>query len=168
MHFAMGMGCAAAVSGTACLIVRRGFRFIPAAMTLGGIWALVPDMPRIFREDFPNLPFASALGAKGLERKLHSIGDVFFFHGRLDAQPQEYALLGLGIILLLYNLSIALLMTLEWQQRNSIGNRSWRAHQHQMRRRRREEKPPPPEPDGTDDGDPVIHRIRPNELDRTG
>lgn len=167
MHYAVGMCGAGAMAGTACVIARRGWRFIPAAMTAGGVWALIPDMPRVFREDFPNLPFAAVLGDKAVERGLHGIGDLFFFHTNLDAQPKEYALAGLAIILILYNLSIGLLMGLEWKQRNSIGNRSWRAHERHVRKRRRprraEAPPPPPQPD-----DPVIHRIEPQSFDQTG
>ena len=39
MHFAVGMACGGALSGVACLIVRRGWRGVPIAMTLGGVWA---------------------------------------------------------------------------------------------------------------------------------
>ncbi len=106
MHFAIGMCGGAALSLAPCLILRRGWRIIPVGMTLGGLWALVPDMPRIWREDFPSLPFASTLGDKNFETWLHSIGDVFFFHRTLDSQPKEYALLGLAMIILLYNLSL--------------------------------------------------------------
>jgi hypothetical protein len=168
MHFAMGMGCAGALAGAACVVTRRGWRFIPAAMTAGGVWALVPDLPRVFREDFPSLPLALILGDKGIERALHSVGDVFFFHRMLDAQPKEYALAGLTIILLLYNLAIGLLMVLESNQRNSVGNRSWRAHTPHLRHRRRGRRSesahtPQPEPEvGGDPPDPVIHRIEPD------
>ncbi len=174
MHFAMGMGCAGAIAGAACLVTRRGWRFIPAAMTAGGVWALVPDMPRVFREDFPNFPMAMILGDTGIERALHSVGDLFFFHRALDHQPKEYALAGLAIILLLYNLSIMLLMLLESNQRNSVGNRSWRAHMPHLRKQRRRRRASvmepdepasdliaTPQPDVDDAQDPVIHRIEP-------
>jgi len=106
MHFAVGMCGGAALTLIPCLIRRRGFRLIPLGMTLGGLWGLAPDLPRIWREDFPSLPFASTLGDKALEDKLHSVGDLFFFHQSLDAQPKEFALLGLAIIIGLYNLSL--------------------------------------------------------------
>ncbi len=124
----MGMGCAGALAGAGCLMLRRGWRWVPGVMTLGGIWAMVPDMPRIFREDFYWEPVSSVLGTYQLERKLHSWGDVFFFHGSLDAQPHEFALLGLVLILLFYNASILLLMSIERRSRNSLANRAWRAH----------------------------------------
>ena len=188
MHFAVGMGCGGALAGTACLIFRRGWRFLPLAMTAGGILALLPDMPRFFREDFPNLPLAGVLGLKSFERFLHRYGDLFCFHAQLDAQPKEYALAGLGVILMLYNVAVGLLMFLEYRQRNSVGNRAWRAHKHVLggsgcrtRRHSRRERasadlpipisPPPLPPDPlltlrTDD--PVIHRIGPEDADRTG
>lgn len=187
MHFAVGMGCAGAAAAAACFIFRRGWRFMPAAMTFGGVWALIPDLPRIFREDFPSLPFASLLGSKDLERTLHDLGDLFCFHRALDAQPKEYALAGLMIILLLYNASIALLMFLEHRQRHSLANRMWQAHAPFIERRRRRKRPvgampglpaiakaaatdlthPPPITTSHDPDDPVIHRIRPTKLDET-
>ncbi len=106
MHFAAGMCGGAAVMAVPCLFLRRGWRHIPLAMTLGGIWALLPDAPRLWREDFTSLPFAGTLGAKDLEVWLHSIGDLFFMHRSLDAQPKEFALLGLLLIVGLYNLCL--------------------------------------------------------------
>ena len=79
-------------------------------MTVGGIWALMHDFPRIFLDDFPGLPLASMLGDKSLERALANVEDVFFFHRSLDSQSHEYALHGMAIILLLYNLAIVALM----------------------------------------------------------
>jgi len=160
MHFAVGMGCAGVLTGTACLVLRRGWRFIPAGMTLGGLWALIPDSPRIFREDFPSLPFAAILGDKHLERLLHSFGDLFFFHSSLDHQPHEYALHGLLLIVLFYNLAIGLLWHLERRQRNSVPNRNWRAHRAVRRRcTRHRATSSGPEPQRTatycaDQGDP--------------
>ncbi len=116
MHFAVGMCGGAAVMAVPCLILRRGWRHIPLAMTLGGVWALLPDAPRLWREDFTSLPFAATLGAKDFELWLHSIGNLFFFHRSLDAQPKEFALLGLAIIIGLYNLS---LIGMLWQSRRA-------------------------------------------------
>ncbi|MBL4701385.1 MAG: hypothetical protein JKX85_09010 [Phycisphaeraceae bacterium] len=128
MHFAVGMAGATAITGVSCMVMRRGWRWLPLSMTAGGLWALIPDLPRIFREDFTGLPFASTLGSKSLELKLHRMGDVFFFHKQLDIQPHEYALHGLIMILLMYNVSIVALMLLEYCQRNSPIHRSFRAH----------------------------------------
>lgn len=72
-------------------------------MTLGGTWGIVPDLPRVFVW-FPSLPFAEKLGGQQNEDRL--LSDIFCFHASLDAQPREFALLGLAIILLLYNLVI--------------------------------------------------------------
>ena len=103
MHFAVGMCGGAALTMVPCLIRRKGFGLIPLGMTLGGVWANVPDMPRFWRVDFPGLPFASTLGSMDLEKYLHSIGNLFFFHRALDSQPKEFALHGLFIIIILYN-----------------------------------------------------------------
>ncbi len=106
MHFATGMIGGAAIAVMPCLILRRGWRHIPLGMTLGGLWAIVPDCPRLWREDFTSLPFASTLGSKDFELWLHSIGDLFFFHRSLDAQPKEFALLGLALIIGLYSAAL--------------------------------------------------------------
>ncbi len=120
MHFAVGMCGGAALTLAPCLIFRRGWRFIPVGMTLGGLWALIPDMPRLWREDFTSLPFASALGSMDFEVWLHSLGDLFFFHRSLDAQPKEFALLGLALIIGLYNLC---LVAFVWQHRQAARRR---------------------------------------------
>jgi hypothetical protein len=124
----MGMMGGGALMGTACLILRGGWRWLPAAMTAGGVWALIPDLPRVFREDITGLPGSSILGSPSLERWLHHIGNLFFFHQALDAQPKEYALLGVVIILVLYNASLVMLMVMEQLQRNSLANRAFAAH----------------------------------------
>lgn len=170
MHFAVGMGCSGAAAGVACSILRRGWRWIPAVMTLGGVWALVPDMPRIFREDFYWQPLSQVLGTKQLEKFLHRWGDLFCFHRQLDIQPREYAILGLVIILLLYNLSIVLLMRLEQTQRNSLANRAWRSHQSSQSRQARRRiqnadlHPDRSMPQTMQEDDPtVLFRIRPGD-----
>lgn len=124
MHLAVGMACSGAIGIAACMVLRRGWRWIPLVMTLGAIWAITPDMPRVFHEDFPGLPLASTLGSKDLERSLHAWGDVFFFHMKLDAQPKEYALLGAGLMLVFYNASIVGLMALERKQYDRL-NKSY-------------------------------------------
>jgi len=172
MHFAVGMGCTGATVGAACLTMRRGWRWLPFAMTLGGVFALTPDLPRIWRQDLTWLPFASILGSIQLEKTLHEWGNVFFFHRALDAQPHEYALHGLVLILVLYNASIALLMHLERRQRNSLANRAWRAHSRAVESRRRHghrERTRTPRRDDTRKLRPdVIYRIEPDEAKETG
>jgi len=120
MHFAVGMAGTGAVACVGTLLMRRGFRWIPMAMTLGGAWACVPDMPRLFRVDFPGLGFASSLGSKSLEQSLHANGDWFFFHRMLDAQPKEFALHGLFGILALYTLSNFLLAVTHRRPRKTL------------------------------------------------
>ena len=131
MHLATGMACSGALAVATCFVLRRGWRWIPAVMTAGAIWAIVPDLPRIFREDFPSLPLAGILGSKALENTLHDWGNLFFFHQSLDAQPHEYALLGIGLILLFYNASIIGLMAIERRQYRRLQQsyRASRAHQ---------------------------------------
>lgn len=106
MHFAVGMVGGGGLALLGCAVLRRGWRYTPLAMTLGGIWAVVPDLPRLFTEDFPSLPFAAILGGKPLEHWLDTQGNWFFMHRMLDEQPKEFALHGLLGILLLYNLAI--------------------------------------------------------------
>lgn len=109
MHFAVGMVGGGAIASVGALYLRRGWRWIPMAMTLGGIWACVPDFPRIFKEDFPNLPLAQTLSAKPLQQWLNANGDWFFLHRMLDSQPKEFALHGLLGILMLYTTSVFVL-----------------------------------------------------------
>ena len=138
MHFAVGMGCAGVVAGCACTILKRGWRWLPVAMTVGGVWSLIPDMPRILRED---LPFASPTlthYSKVLEATLHDWGNLFFFHKSLDAQPNEFALHGLILILLLYNAAIVLLMGMESRARHSLVYRASRNHTQARLLRRRQ------------------------------
>jgi|GEM_PF-1955145 len=106
MHFAVGMAGAGAVATVGALLLKRGMRWVPLWMTAGGIWACMPDMPRIFKEDFPSLPLAQTLSAKPLQQWLNANGDLFFFHRMLDSQPKEYALHGLLGILILYTVSV--------------------------------------------------------------
>ena len=102
MHFAIGMMGSGMIGGIGCVMLRKGWKYLPGIMTVGGMWGIVPDLPRIWREDFPWLPFADVLGKKSLERGLHDYGDIFFLHKQLDAQPHEYALHGLAMIIGLY------------------------------------------------------------------
>jgi hypothetical protein len=110
------MACSGGLGLAACVTLRRGWRWIPLVMTAGALWAIVPDMPRLFRVDFPSLGLASTLGSMNLERTLHLWGDVFFFHHALDLQPKEYALLGVAGMFFCFTASIIGLMILERRQ----------------------------------------------------
>ena len=120
MHFATGMCCGGAAAGIGCLLLRRGWRWIPAAMTAGGLWAMVPDMPRIFREDFPNAPLAAILGNRRFEAWLNQWGDLFCFHRQLDDQPHAYALAGMTIIIVLYNAALLWMWWLGRSQHHTV------------------------------------------------
>jgi hypothetical protein len=164
MHFAVGMCGGAALMAVPCLILRRGWRHIPIAMTLGGIVAILPDSPRLWREDFTSLPFAATLGSKDFEVWLHSIGDLFFFHQSLDAQPREFALLGMALIVVLYNL--CLLGFLWHHKRTARRVRRLKTELHGLRHRNRlASEPPEPPPSSAQrtppaaGTDPVIGRI---------
>ena len=99
MHFGVGMACGGGIALGIAAIRRRGFESIGPAMTLGGIWAMVPDLHRIFSW-YPSLPFAEKF------QRIQPLSDIFFFHKSLDTQPAEYTLLGFGLILFFYNLVI--------------------------------------------------------------
>ncbi|MCC6581200.1 MAG: hypothetical protein IT440_12250 [Phycisphaeraceae bacterium] len=118
MHFGVGMAGGAMLFGAGCLFARKGWRWLPLAMTLGGIWANIPDMPRLFRVDFPFLNLTSTLGSMAFERSLHRWGNIFFGHKALDIQPHDYAIHGLIIVLILYNAAIVLLMCLPRKSRS--------------------------------------------------
>lgn len=118
-HFATGMICGGAISGLWFYYRNRRLGGLGLGATLGGIWAILPDLPRVFREDFPQLGLADSIGAKSFERGLHEIGDVFFMHASLDHQPKEYALHGLIVILFMYNL----ILFLNWRERRRLAKR---------------------------------------------
>jgi len=114
-HFAVGMACGAAMAAPLIVFKPRWWPAVqPIAMTLGGIWACIPDAPRLWREDFTRLPLGSLLGTKDLENWLHSIGDVFFFHASMDAYRNahgtEFALAGMAGMIALYSFAILVLM----------------------------------------------------------
>lgn len=163
MHFAVGMGCAGLAATGLCLTFKRGWRWIPAAMTAGGVWAVIPDMPRVLREDVPFTSEAIRAFSQTLETYLHEWGNLFFFHKVLDDQPREYALLGLTLILIFYNAAILLLMVMESRQRHHILNRAHRNHA-QFRLRRQQET----ETSDAEDHPAVIGRIRASHFTRSG
>ena len=103
-------------------------------MTLGGFWAIIPDMPRLLREDFVISSCISG-NARDLERWLHDHGNWFFFHKAMDGHTSNYALPGLILMIVLYNAAIGLMFLLERRQRDSVGNRYWRAHADRLRRK---------------------------------
>jgi hypothetical protein len=177
MHFAVGMLCAGGGTAAVCSIVRRGWRWIPAAMTAGGLWACVPDMPRLWRQDFPWLPLAPVLGSMHLESQLHHYGNIFFFHAAMDDQPNAYALHGLILTLFLYNAAIGLLMFLEHRQRTTrhvplINVKTEKTLARYGRHRGRHKTPtaPPHTPDVSHDEDNIADLqtlIRSNHISRT-
>ncbi|WP_182871061.1 hypothetical protein [Stieleria mannarensis] len=126
MHFGVGMACGGAAALSCALIRRKGFKSIGPAMTLGGLWAIVPDLPRVFVW-FPSLPFSGTLGGSDNENRL--LSDVFFFHATLDAQPKDFTLLGLAIIILLYNVVILTPLAIDFAKRPRFA-RLWRRLRH--------------------------------------
>ncbi len=160
------MGFAGAFAVGLCMLLRRGYRWIPAAMTGGGLWALIPDLPGVFREDIPEAPLAWLIGHPAIDGLLNDWGNLFFFHRTLDAQGDAHALLGLTIIILLYNAAIAGLL---WSM---SGPRTSHSHRDDEIRhspadleplRKRDE---PPHVLTLDRSDPVIHRISPEQADK--
>lgn len=103
MHFAAGMIGSGSVCAAVGLFRPRVWRYLTPVMTLGGVWALLPDMPRMVREDGGMLPFFWRLGDRRMDALIQPWGDLFFLHRTLDAQPHEYALVGLGLIIFCYN-----------------------------------------------------------------
>jgi hypothetical protein len=156
MHFAVGMVGGAAVTAAAALVCRRGLRFTPLGMTAGGLWAIVPDTPRLVRIDFPSLralPGAHAFAAPTTEAWLHAIGDLFFFHRTLDRHAGDLALAGLFGTIAGYTLGLAALLGVIAWQRARI-----RRLQQQLRSHRPVAAAPPDRrrnpPDAVPDGPP--------------
>ena len=98
----------AAAAGV-CAVRRRGWKSVPVAMLAGGMWAIIPDLPRVIREDLPNTYLASTLGSRALGHWLNSHGNWFVFHGWFDrhyAQPwpdARWGLRGIAMIVVFYN-----------------------------------------------------------------
>ncbi|MEM9415412.1 MAG: hypothetical protein AAGA29_08055 [Planctomycetota bacterium] len=120
MHFATGMALGGALALLGAAALRRKPTALPIAMTAGGIWAMVPDLPRLFTEDFPNAPLASVLGAKPLRVWLETHGDWFALHRTLDAQPAEFALHGMFLMIALYNAALLAPALIRWRQRRRL------------------------------------------------
>ena len=82
VHFAVGLLATAALGGAVALVRhRRGLRFLPLAATLGGAWAVVPDIVTFL---------AAHLGRSGAARLAESVlshsplMNVFFLYPQLD------------------------------------------------------------------------------------
>jgi len=104
-HFAIGMACGGVAAAGFCAWRRRDWRLVPAAMVAGGLWATVPDMPRVIREDLPGTWLAATAGAKPFEEVLQYYGNLFFFHRWLDLlQEGRWGLRGLAIVVACYTL----------------------------------------------------------------
>jgi len=102
-HFAIGMACGGAAAAGWCAWRRRDWHLIPFAMAAGGVWAIIPDMPRVIREDLPGTWLAATAGARPLEEVLQYYGNVFFFHRWFDfAQTGRWGLRGLAIVVASY------------------------------------------------------------------
>ncbi|MEM0913434.1 MAG: hypothetical protein AAGK09_02375 [Planctomycetota bacterium] len=133
MHFAVGMVGGAAVTATVACFWRRGLVYTPLGMTLGGLWAIVPDTPRLARVDFPSLralPGVEAFASKSTEDWLHRIGDLFFLHRTIDERLADHALAGLFMTVAMYTLAIAGLTALIALQRRRIARLENRASRH--------------------------------------
>ncbi|MFI4861476.1 MAG: hypothetical protein ACIAXF_12450 [Phycisphaerales bacterium JB063] len=117
MHFATGMALGGVLTLVGSAILRRRPTLLPAVMTLGGFWAMVPDMPRLFTEDFPNAPFAATLGARPLRLWLETHGNWFGLHRMLDGQPAEFALHGMFLMIVFYNAALLGPAILRWCRR---------------------------------------------------
>ncbi|MEM6756367.1 MAG: hypothetical protein AAF586_04305 [Planctomycetota bacterium] len=133
MHFAVGMvGGAAVTAGVACFW-RRGLAYTPLGMTLGGLWAIVPDTPRLIRVDYPSLralPGAEWFGSKTTEAWLHQIGDLFFMHRAIDHYLTDHALAGFFAVIGLYTLGLAGLSIHVARQRSTIARLTRRVRAH--------------------------------------
>src|SRR5690606_4625906 len=161
MHFAVGMACAGIMAVTAFAFTRRGWRWLPVLMTLGGVWAVIPDVPATL---WYSLGFSSGPASSAFQASLSQAGNLFFFHNVLDSIAYDHQLLGGVLIVLLYNLAISLLMVLEKRARLGLD------HDGRRTRSLRHKTAPSafaaahPEPYDM----PVFARVRSSHLARTG
>lgn len=107
MQFAAGMAAGGAVAATAAWRRGRGWRCVPLAMTLGGLGAILL------------LPLAPPAPAWA-----QSWGDALRLTGLFRGLTPDAGRLGLGLILLQYNLAIAPLLLADPTRREGRG-RAW-------------------------------------------
>jgi hypothetical protein len=86
------------LAAVVCLIIRRGWRLVPYVAAITGVWATLPDLPRLFREDLPFIPLAGLIGHKEVEKAMHEFGNIFIFHSWLDQWPDRFVLHGTFIV----------------------------------------------------------------------
>jgi len=113
MHLAVGMACGGLAAVAFCLAMKRGWRWIPLVMTAGAIWAILPDLPAMMRQQLAWMPLSQTLGSQALENALASWGNVFFFHSALASSSADLSVVGFALMFLLFNLSMAGVLMLE-------------------------------------------------------
>ena len=126
-HIAAGMAPPFAVSA-AVYLVRRGrvsARFltaVPLWMLAGGVWAVVPDMPR--------LVLRLAGRQYGWSAEWHRPGwpDIFFFHGTLDSTGRGGSLWGTAAILFMFVCLVVVYLREIHRLTRQVSSMQMRAH----------------------------------------
>lgn len=106
IHMAVGMVVAGLAGLAISTRIGRGWRWIPVAMTAGALWAIIPDVPAMYREHLQHLPLVGILGSHSLEATLQNWGNVFFGHRLLQDQLQQMPDWGLAAFLLIAGASL--------------------------------------------------------------
>ncbi len=109
-HFAIGVAGGGAIAAGICAVRKRGWKSVPIAMLAGGVWAVIPDLPRIVRDDLSIGLLTATIGSPGVIDWFHQHGNWFFLHRWVDVQAAQpwpearWGLRGLAVILICYNL----------------------------------------------------------------
>jgi len=104
VHFAIGLMLGGSAAAGVCVFRDRGWKAVPVAMLLCGLWAIVPDVPEILRQGLPGTWIASGLGAQAATDWLNQHSQWFFFHHYQEMLvDSRWGLRVLTLIGLVYN-----------------------------------------------------------------
>ena len=117
VHFAAGLIGGTLIAAPIVSFRRRWRRYVPVFAGLCGLWASVPDFPRLVRGverlllergfvRLANWPVIEYLGRNRLGRSLTAYGDWFFLHRLLDTRYRIEGLAGPVVVLLYYHVVI--------------------------------------------------------------
>lgn len=121
-HFAVGMICSGLLMLPLLFFRFRYWIYLPVVQTLGGVFAEVPDFPRVIGA-FPSLGLHHIVDADALYRLLHTrIGDLFFFHRSIDVSGEGNFLQGMTVVICIYNFWIFVFVGKEILQRRRAAN----------------------------------------------
>ena len=124
VHYALGMTCGGIASVAVPWFRRRWYKIGPLFMTFCGVWAMLPDVPRVLGQIPGWVPFYGllhgVLGSRSAHKFMHGgIGNIFFGHALLDNRfLDDYYLAGYAAVLGIYTV-ILIVYAIRWPRRTS-------------------------------------------------